>query len=59
MSTNPYRFTENDVRRAVRSAIKEKLLVSGVEIERDGTIRVLTLPPVTEPAPASSPGASV
>jgi hypothetical protein len=59
MSTNPYRFTENDVRRAVRSAIKEKLLVSGVEIERDGTIRVLTLPSVTEPVPAPSPGAAV
>lgn len=63
MPTNPVRFTENDVRRALRSALKEDLTVSGYEVLRDGTIRVLTAPPdhpsaqEIEPAPASGSAA--
>jgi hypothetical protein len=41
-------FKERNVRRALRAADKEKLIVSGYEITRDGTIRVLTVPPRTK-----------
>ena len=47
MPTKPVDFTERNVRRAVRAALKEDLVVSGYEIMRDGTIRVLTAPPGT------------
>ena len=44
MPSSPVAFKERDVRRAVRAAAKEKLVVSGFEIGPDGTIRVLTAP---------------
>ena len=58
MPYNPVRFTENDVRRAVRAAVKESLIVFGYEVKKDGGILVLTQPPdhppgnPTEPAPS-------
>jgi hypothetical protein len=60
MPTNPVRFTENDVRRALRSAVKESLIVSGYEVLKDGTIRVLTAPSAQSAAiePAPSPGSA-
>ena len=45
MPYNPVAFKERDLRRAVRAADKEGLIVSGFEIGPDGTIRVLTAPP--------------
>jgi hypothetical protein len=44
MPTKPVDFTERNVRRAVRAALKEDLVVNGYEIMRNGTIRVLTAP---------------
>jgi hypothetical protein len=52
MPYNPVAFKERDVRRAIRGALKEDLQVSGYEIMRDGTIRVLTVPPDHPPAPS-------
>ena len=48
MPYNPVRFRENEVRRAVRAAAKENLVVTGLEVEPNGTIRVLTGPPGTK-----------
>lgn len=58
MPSNPVRFTENDVRRALRSALKEDLAVTGYEITKSGTIRVLTSPPDNATV-ESSPGPGV
>jgi hypothetical protein len=48
MPTKPVDFTERNVRRALRASVKEGFVVSGYEIMRDGTIRVLTVPPGTK-----------
>jgi hypothetical protein len=60
MPYNPVAFKERDLRRALRSALKEDLTVNGYEIMRDGTIRVLTAPSDHPPAiePAQSPGSA-
>ena len=57
MPSKPCDFKERNVRRALRAADKEGLLVRGYEISPSGLIRVLTAPPdhppdtATEPAP--------
>jgi hypothetical protein len=59
MPYSPVAFKERDLRRAVRAALKEDLVVNGFEIEPSGTIRIHMAPPdhppsaVTEPAPSS------
>ena len=55
MPYNPVAFKERDVRRAVRAADKEGLIVSGFEIEPDGTIRIHTAPPEHPPASSAEP----
>ena len=45
MPAKPVDFKERNVRRGIRAASKENLIVSEVEIEPDGTIRIHTVPP--------------
>lgn len=56
MPTNPVAFKERDLRRAVRAADKEGLIVSGFEIEPDGTIRIHMAPPEQSATPAPASG---
>jgi hypothetical protein len=45
MPTSKVQFKERSARRAIRAACKEGLVVGGVEIAPDGTIRVLAALP--------------
>jgi hypothetical protein len=40
--TRPARFRESDLTRAVKAVEKVGLKIAGVEVDPDGTIRVLT-----------------
>jgi hypothetical protein len=54
MPYNPVAFKERDLRRAVRAAGKEGLIVSGFEIEPSGTIRIHMAPPDHPPAQSAA-----
>lgn len=43
-------FTEVDVRRAIRAAVKAGFAVRSIEITRDGTIRLLQTEPTEQMA---------
>lgn len=49
----PARFTEADVRRAIRGAMKARIPIAAVEIAPNGCIRVI--PGVPEPVAVSAP----
>ena len=48
MPINKVQFKERSARRAIRAARKEGLVVGSLEVEPDGTIRVLAAPPGTK-----------
>ncbi len=50
MARAPLRFRERDVTAAIKAARKAGIEVGGVEIARDGTIRVI----VSSPHPATA-----
>jgi hypothetical protein len=53
MPYNPVAFKKRDVRRAVRAAAKENLVVRDVEIEPSGVIRIHMAPPDHPPVPSA------
>jgi hypothetical protein len=54
MSRGPYPFKESDIVRACNAAKKAGMTVSAVEIDKIGTLRIITLQPDAKPTEESN-----
>jgi hypothetical protein len=45
MASKPLTFRERDLRAAIHAVEKSGKQIHGIEVARDGTIRILTTPP--------------